>query len=144
MFKLPDWCYRQLPSSHKIWITLWITWFVTLWFLSSGKPSIQNGPNIPNIDKVLHFGYYMIGGFFFANFLHLNSATPWNWRRIITTSLIIGALVGGLDEYRQSFTPGRSGNDLGDWIADISGTLTGAYYCYFMWIRINKNPLVKQ
>lgn len=139
MFKFPDWCYRQIPSSPKIWITLWIIWYAILWILSSGKPAIQNGPSIPHLDKILHFGYYMIGGFSVANFLHLKKSTPWNWKRIIITSLIIGAIVGGTDEYHQSFHPERTGNDPADLLADVLGTLAGAYYCYFMWRRLEKS-----
>ncbi|MGJ8656146.1 MAG: VanZ family protein [Akkermansiaceae bacterium] len=143
MFKFPDWCYRQLPSNHKFWIGTWIIWFVTLWLLSSGNPEIKDALKIPHLDKVAHFCYYMAGGFCFANFLHLKKSLPWNWKRIILVTFLTGALVGAIDEYHQTKTPGRTGNDPADWAADISGSLAGAYYCYFMWSRLKKNPLVK-
>ena len=142
MFKLPDWCYLKLPSSYKLWFILWIIWFTTLWILSSGNPEIKDAPKIPHLDKVIHFCYFMAGGFFFANFLYIKNSPRWSWKKIIIISFIAGTATGALDEYHQSHTRGRQGNDLGDWIADMSGTLAGAYYCYFMWRRIKKSRSV--
>jgi len=133
MFRFPDWCYRKIPSSAWLWFAVWIIWYCVLWTLSGSNPKIENAPKIPHFDKVLHFGYYMIGGFCFANGLKLKSILP--WKTILLIAVIAGAIVGASDEYHQSFTPGRSGNDFGDWIADVSGTLAGALYCYFMWKR---------
>ena len=39
--------------------------------------------------------------------------------------VIVLATVGALDEWHQSWVPGRSGNDPGDWLADVVGALTG-------------------
>ncbi len=138
MFKFPDWCYRHLPSSYKFWIALWIIWFITLWFLSSGKPQVESGPKLPHIDKVLHVGYFMIGGFCCANFLYLKKSIQWSWKRIILVSFLVGSTVGAIDEFHQSINPTRSGNDFYDWFADAIGTLAGAYYCFFMWKRLEK------
>jgi VanZ family protein len=38
--------------------------------------------------------------------------------------LIIGAGYGALDEWHQSFVPGRDAN-LGDWMADVVGVMLG-------------------
>jgi VanZ family protein len=35
--------------------------------------------------------------------------------------------VGGLDEWHQTFTPGRSGGDVWDWLADMTGGFIGAF-----------------
>lgn len=135
MFKFPDLCYRLLPPSAWIWFGLWAIWFCVLWILSGSNPKIDNAPKIPHFDKILHFGYFMIGGFCIANGLNLKSS--YRWKTIILIAFIVGATVGASDEYRQSFTIGRSGNDIGDWIADISGTLAGSFYCFYMWKRFN-------
>lgn len=100
-------------------------WAVTLWFLSSGNPAPKNAPEIPHLDKVAHFSYFFCGGAAFAAWL----ALTWpDWTRFkvfaITTALF--CILGRLDEYHQGFTPGRSGNDTGDWIADILGSAAGA------------------
>jgi len=135
MFKLPDNLYRKLPTHERFWLAAWLIWFITLWFLSSGNPSIQNGPEIPHLDKIMHWGYFAIGGFTFANFLHLKGLSP--AKKILMITLIIGASVGALDEFHQSFNPARSGNDPYDWCADIIGTLSGAFYCLSMWRRLS-------
>ena len=41
--------------------------------------------------------------------------------------IVVGFVIGRLDEYHQSFTPGRTGNDNGDWLADILGSIGGAW-----------------
>ena len=51
--------------------------------------------------------------------------SPWSLL-VVTISL---AAIGALDEWHQSWIPTRSGNDLGDWIADVLGSLTGALAC---------------
>lgn len=46
---------------------------------------------------------------------------------LITAAVVVIALIGALDEYHQSFTPGRSGNDPFDWLADLLGAIAGAF-----------------
>ena len=44
----------------------------------------------------------------------------------ILSAILIVAVFGALDETRQLFTPGRSGADVYDWIADFLGASAGA------------------
>ena len=143
MFKFPDWCYSKLPPTAKPWLIFWAIWFITLCFLSANPaPNIGNGLfNIPHSDKILHFVYFMIGGFCCANFLNLQLQLP--WKKIILLTLLVGAIIGGIDEYHQTLTIGRQGKSLGDWVADVLGTIAGAYYCYFMWKRIKEKHALK-
>jgi VanZ family protein len=134
MFKFHDWCYRRLPSRPLFWLISWCMWFSVLWLLSSSDPKLNNGLTIPNIDKLYHFGYFMIGGFFAANLLHLKP--QFQWEKIVLIVTLVGAIVGAIDEYHQSFNPERSGNDLGDWLADTLGAYAGCLYCYLMWKRV--------
>ncbi len=136
MFQFPDWCYRKLPSLAIFWLIAWFAWYAVLWYLSSGNPDINSGPKIPHFDKVVHFGYFMIGGFCLANFLTLKNTL--SWKHIFIIVVLAGSILGAIDEYHQSFTPGRNGNDVGDWSADTLGTLAGCYYCFCMWRRIKK------
>lgn len=102
-------------------------WVVSLWCLSAGNPAPQNAPEIPHLDKVVHFTYFFIGGVLLTTSVLV--AWPfWKERGIglFIAVLLICSLIGRLDEYHQGFTPGRSGNDMGDWLADSLGGAAGA------------------
>jgi len=113
-----------LPKHRLVWGALWLIWALALWFLSAGNPATE-GPNIPHLDKVLHFTYFGIGGSLWTGYFLLShhKLTP---LKITLLSWCMGACIGALDEYHQSFTPGRNGNDLFDWCADHLGALCGA------------------
>lgn len=138
MFKFPDWCYGKLPSNYTFWFIAWLFWLLTLCLLSSGTQAVKHSPDIPHIDKVAHFGYFMLGSFFFANFLYLKKPNPRNWKAIIIATIITGSIVGAIDELHQNFTAGRTGCDPADWLADVLGTIAGLYYCYSMWQRLSE------
>lgn len=109
-----------------IWLAALVIWAVTLFLLSStSKTMPEGGLEIPHIDKVLHFGYFMGGGFMFSAWQLLKNRTgiPFALRFLIPA--LIFAVIGALDEYHQTFTPGRSGNDPFDWLADLLGAITG-------------------
>lgn len=107
----------------RFWAVLVGIWAVTLWFLSE-RQHVMTGPEIPHMDKVLHAGYFTLGSAAFYSMLR------WSLRRFSPVALLWGTLlfaagVGALDEFHQSFVPGRSGNDLGDWLADLTGGVIG-------------------
>ncbi len=115
-------------SRARVWAVLWVLWFVLLTILSSlSKP----GPNIDVVgfDKVVHTAFFAAGGtaLTLAVVLRGKSAhqalTTTAWGRISMLILGTGAAVGGLDEWHQTFTPGRSGLDIYDWLADCLGSL---------------------
>lgn len=114
------------PRKPVFWLAALVIWFAVLWILSSTQPSVPQAPPIPHLDKVAHFGYFFGGGGLLAAlFYRLNPTSP-RWGRIILGTVVLLALVGALDEYHQTFTPGRSGNDPWDWLADVLGALAGA------------------
>ncbi|BDS06096.1 hypothetical protein NT6N_11360 [Oceaniferula spumae] len=125
-----DFLAARLPRRSAAYLFLFIIWAVTLWFLSEGNPAPESAPEIIHLDKVAHFGYFFGGGGLLAGFFGLRSQVkmphrfPW---AVFFTVLLIGTVIGRLDEYHQSFTPGRSGNDNWDWLADILGTAAGAW-----------------
>ncbi|MFC4991019.1 VanZ family protein [Rubritalea tangerina] len=120
------------------WILAWASWFITLWILSSGNPAPEKTPDIPHLDKIVHFGYFFGGAGLFCAWLthHFQNLSS---RTCVLISTLMGAIVGIIDEYHQSFTPGRSGNDLGDWIADTSGALVGAITMLWV-IKLTSTP----
>lgn len=124
-----DFIATRFPRKPVAYLCLYLGWWVTLWLLSSGNPAPKSGFEIPHIDKVAHFGYFFIGGALLSTWC-LTVKPVWRNRRwgVFFSVVMVISLVGLLDEYRQSFTPGRSGNDMGDWIADTVGGAAGAAF----------------
>lgn len=116
---------RHLATPH-LWLIALISWATTLFILSSLTPTLPTaGPQIPHLDKLLHFGYFLGGGLILATYLRLKKGTHTPPLTRFLTALIPLAIIGALDEYHQTFTPGRSGNDPLDWLADLLGSATG-------------------
>lgn len=113
---------KSLIQQGSFWKWTYGVWFVTLCILSSMS---QPGPNVDIVgfDKVVHFTYFACGGL--ALGLALSLPKP-ERRRIRIMVLIVGALVGWFDEWHQSFTPGRMGLDVYDWVADVLGSAFAA------------------
>jgi VanZ family protein len=117
---------KSLPRNPKIWLAGFILWLVILFVLSSFTLKGPDLPKIPNIDKVEHFGYFFGGGGLLGAYLFRRQPERPNWKALIGITIGILALVGISDEIHQSFTPGRSGNDPYDWMADVLGATAGA------------------
>ena len=76
-------------------------------------------------DKLEHAIAYAIGGWIAATALRvLRPATPAMGPIVLAVAVI--AVFGVLDEYLQTFTPGRTGGDIYDWFADVLGAIAGA------------------
>lgn len=76
-------------------------------------------------DKFNHFVAFAAGGWLAASALRATSP-----RSATTNCLLLAitllAIFGAIDETLQKFTPGRTGGDLHDWIADFLGAIVGA------------------
>jgi VanZ family protein len=106
------------------WAVSVCCWFTLLWWLSSRSlPPV--GPTFDHADKLKHLVYFTAGSFCVARFLILNRPA-WKAASITFACIAFALLVGASDEYHQTLTPGRSGNDLGDLLADTAGGLLGA------------------
>jgi VanZ family protein len=117
----------QLPRSPRFWLAGFLLWFSVLYLLSSYSPDTNYTPPINQFDKVAHFGYFFGGSGLLCAYLYRRRPIPTtHWKSLITTAVIVIGIVGILDEYHQSFTPGRSGNDPYDWLADVIGGMVGA------------------
>ncbi|HEX9101058.1 MAG TPA: VanZ family protein, partial [Polyangia bacterium] len=91
--------------------------FAALIFVGSSIPGNAINPRLTIHDKVVHAGEYAV----FALLLARAIGARWWWLAIVA-----GALYGVSDEFHQTFTPMRSGNDLGDMTADLVGSAIGA------------------
>jgi len=124
---------RSLLKNHWIYLISWIAWFIALWFLSSRPlqgPQISSG--LP-IDKILHWGYFGIGSAIATFCLLAKKKTDRVPPQYFEVLMIAGITMGLLDEWHQSWYEFRSGNDLGDFIADCLGTYCGIKAAPFAW-----------
>jgi len=130
----------RLPRRPAAYLFLFTAWAVTLWVLSANNAGPQHGPDIIHIDKVLHFGYFFGGGALLCAF----GGLKWDAVKVQHLFLmvtLICCVIGRLDEYHQGFTPGRSGNDAGDWLADTLGGAAGSWAVIMIMLpRIRSTP----
>lgn len=96
------------PQSNYRWI--WPIMLAVMIFVGSGRSAVA-APEIVNVDKIGHFGVFGLLGVLIAR------TQPFNrwW-----LGFVLASLYGICDEWRQSFTPGRS-VEFADWIADTLG-----------------------
>lgn len=100
-------------------------WIGGLWLLSSLPGDEVRLPSFTYADKITHFGYFLGGGFLVAWLLR--RLVKWTAWQVALVALALIAIIGAVDELHQTWTPGRSGGDLGDWLADVSGGFAGAW-----------------
>lgn len=115
---------NKLPQKPGPWLLAFAVWFGTLWWLSSGHRDMPLGEEIRFIDKVYHFGYYFGGAILLGGAF---CRPPGQVAKPFLLTVAAIALVGAIDEFHQSYVPGRSGNDPADWSADVSGGICGAW-----------------
>jgi VanZ family protein len=123
------WLFRQ----PNFWLTCFILWIISLWMLSAYAGPANALPPVVNIDKIAHFGFFFGGSGLLSAYLFRLRPTQTNWKWLFITVVLGMSVVGGLDELHQSFTPGRSGNDPMDWLADLLGAVVGALT--FKWLH---------
>jgi VanZ family protein len=91
--------------------------FAALIFVGSSVPGDAIDPRFSLHDKIIHASEYAVFAFLLARAFGVRR---WWW------AIVAGALYGVSDEFHQTFTPHRSGNDLGDMTADLVGSILGA------------------
>ena len=106
---------RLLPVYRGFWWVCVVALFIVL-FIASSQVSYVPQMFFTWQDKVQHFVFFAAWGFCFHRAIH-----PANWRQGLLWTVVFCALNGALDEWHQTFTPGRSGNDPFDWTADVLG-----------------------
>lgn len=107
----------------------WRAWLpAALWagliFYLSSRSSVPL-PHVEGVDKVAHFGAYLVLGICLAFGNALGPRFP------AIVPLLLGWLYGASDEFHQSFVPGRS-VDVNDWVADAVGVTAGLLIFSFL------------
>lgn len=91
-------------------------------------------------DKILHFSYFFAGAFCLTIYSLLKLGRVSHKQRWIGL-LILFSVIGAADEFHQSFTPGRSGNDPWDWLADVIGVSVGILFANTVHQIFQKKPI---
>lgn len=103
-----------------------LLWTALLFFASSQ-------PTLPvelrgGTDKLAHFAAYTVLGMLLARGQSESGLS-------VLWPIVLGSLIGGLDELYQGTVPGRN-PDVGDWIADTAGIISGvAIFHMVRWAR---------
>ena len=126
----------HLAKYPWLWWALLLVWASVLFVLSANS-ALPSGPDFPSKDKVLHCIYFSGGAFCFLLGLW-GKARSLIALRFALGGMAFTAIIGALDEFHQTFTPGRSGNDPFDWLADLSGGLLGAMIAFLFLQRIRR------
>lgn len=118
--KLPRFLFSPL-----LWRVLVLVWAALLYWLSE-QSTLPQPASFDGVDKLEHAVFFAAGGACFLLGLRLAGLVPRTFDAIAVTVLFC-SIVGGLDEWHQTHTPGRSGGDIADWLADSVGGIIGAY-----------------
>ena len=123
-------------------LTLWIAllcWAAAILSLSSLTPAELPGPAFWLWDKLNHVLAFAVGGWLAARALRVSRpATP--LARVLLGAVLMIAAFGALDEAIQTLTPGRSGGDSRDWLADVIGAAGGALLSLYRLPRLPRRP----
>ena len=94
-------------------------------FIQSSYPSPETVPDLPYLDKLLHFSAYAVLG---ALFLRAFKTTQFknNINLVIILSILASSFYGISDEVHQYFVPCRNA-DIMDVLADILGSICGTF-----------------
>jgi len=115
-----------LSRLHKFLIYWFpIILYCLLIFIQSSYPSIKNAPELPYLDKVLHFVAYALLGILFLRAFK-TSRIKNNVNLMLILSVLLSFLYGISDEIHQYFVPYRSA-ELMDVLADMLGAIIGVY-----------------
>lgn len=130
----------RLLTRPKFWFGAVVVWFAVLFVLSSISLAHPPGLKFTYIDKVEHALYFAAGGTCFH--LGLRFLKPEKtFLFILGLTVLFCAAVGAFDELHQTITPNRSGNDKGDWIADVFGGFIGSFIGNFLHARLKPKVL---
>jgi VanZ family protein len=105
-------------------------WGWVIFFASSTPSDELCGSKLLAWDKLNHFLAFAVGGWLAASALRTGQPDGPKYLHLAGAILLIAAY-GVFDEFHQLYTPGRSGADVHDWIADFLGGGAGAILATF-------------
>lgn len=115
-------------------------WTIAIVVLSSMTPAqIREVAPFRFWDKAAHFLAFAIGAANLA--LVLRWSTPWPHPWVALVAIVTIITFAATDEIHQLFTPGRSGGDVLDWLADTLGAGAGTGFILTLYARPTRAPL---
>jgi hypothetical protein len=108
-------------------------WAATIFVLSSvsGDKLQPVMLNVWGWDKILHATAFAAGGALVC--WAIRFSTRFGWATVLVLAVAVVSVYGMSDEWHQTYTPHRSGRDLGDWLADTVGACIGAGAAYLIY-----------
>lgn len=126
---MPGLVFKTPRKRFLILICYWIIGFVLTHIPLRSEGAVL----VTNVDKVVHFFLYGGLSFVMATWIGTHRKTV----STVVLTLLICCAYAVLDEGLQAFIPTRDAS-LGDWIADMVGTLAGCL-CYGMLVGRTSN-----
>lgn len=118
---------------------LWPVLIMFSVFVVSGQSDVA-APSIdlPRLDLLAHFAVF---GALATSIIRLPAVYSRGWKGAVF-AVLVTSVFGGLDEWRQSFTPGRF-MAFDDWVADTLGALAAVllYTRCPLWRKVLETPL---
>lgn len=111
---------------------------VAVIFLASSRSQVAAPNLVSHADKLIHAGAFGLLATLVLR-VFFDAQRPW---RSVVLAAAGASIYGVLDEFRQSFTPGRS-VEVADWIADTTGAFVAvlAYAFWGGWRRFLETPV---
>ncbi len=121
------------------WLNFWLVPMLLYMIILVG--SSVPGKSIPKVfqltpDKLIHFVEYFVFSFFLARVLIARSI--FSRKQVLAICLSVGCTAAALDEFYQSFVPGRT-PDYRDWLLDAAGVWAGAALLLRWWNKASTN-----
>ena len=116
-----------------LWMPVFF-WLAVIFSLSSVAVPFETSMKFRYQDKLLHFIEFGVLGILLARSVHYAHGSN---KRLLWILLIAGIFYGGLDEYHQSFVPGRCA----DW-RDLAADGLGLVFCAWGWLAAKGESLV--
>ena len=117
-------CWPRMKKG-KAFLIYWLPpllWAGLIFGLSSFTPTVPPVVDWPGLDKGVHMILFGVLAILLQRAFNLR--TPLTAFAAASFSMIIVMLYGALDEWHQSFVPGRR-PDSWDWVADSVGAIVG-------------------
>jgi VanZ family protein len=128
--------YLEKKKVVLVYIPLIIYWCLLLMGTSLPAPDV---PSFGVSDKFVHFGAYLGLAVLLSISFHYQNKNLLLKKNFLIATLIIVAFYGLLDEFHQSFIPGRS-SEFFDWLADFLGAAAGITFVYYLMKQFKYHP----